>query len=87
MKGKKTEGIIVYILHFKNSYYIIKNIRLKQIFIALGDDNNAVLKFSLQRVFKSGYRGLNFVLNKAYVAELQFAWYGRPEQPALKYYL
>lgn len=37
------------------------------------NNNNAVLKFSLQRSFKSDYQRLNFLSNNADVSEMQFA--------------
>lgn len=57
MTNKATKGIRHYIFktHFKNPHYIRKNMKIKLIFTTLVDDNKAGLKFSLQRVFKSGY--------------------------------
>lgn len=37
------------------------------------NNNNAVLKFSLQRSFKTDYQRLNFLSNNADVSEMQFA--------------
>lgn len=61
--------------------------RIKLVLTTSVDDNNAVLKFSLQRVFRSGYSGLNFVPNKVDVTELQFARSRRLGKSNLKKYL